>query len=127
MRTRIGSDEDGDVMPLNEHEQRILDEIERRLYEEDPKLAETVKKASLGRVNRRRVRVAALLFVVGLVIMLGSFTRSAPVAGLGFVIMVASGGWIAMSIRAARTTESGGSFSVAGWADRFLRRWRRDR
>lgn len=114
-------------MPLNEHEQRILDEIERRLYEEDPKLAQTVKKASLGRLNRRRVRVVGVLFVVGLVIMLGSFTRSAPIAGLGFVIMVASGGWIAMSIRATRTSESGGSFSVAGWADRLRQRWRRDR
>ena len=35
-------------MPLSEHEQRILDEIERRLAEEDPRLVESVSRASLA-------------------------------------------------------------------------------
>lgn len=32
-------------MPLSEHEQRLLDQIERELYAEDPKFASTVRGA----------------------------------------------------------------------------------
>jgi hypothetical protein len=115
---------EGDRMPLNEREQRILDEIERQLYEEDPKLAKAVAKASPGARSRRRQRLAIAGFVLGLVLMLGSFTRSPLIAGIGFAMMVASAGWIAMGIRAART--EGGSGSIDGWLDRAKQRWRRD-
>lgn len=113
-------------MPLNEHEQRILDEIEKHLYEEDPKLARAVAKASLGARKRRRQRLAVLAFVVGLVVMLGSFTRSPLIAGIGFIVMVASAGSIAMTLRSVRSESSGSSSSIDGWLDRFRQRWRRD-
>lgn len=113
-------------MPLNEREQRILEEIERHLYAEDPKLAQTVKKADLGVRTKRRQRLAIVGFVVGLVVMLGMFTRSTPIAGFGFVLMVASAAWLAMTIR-ARRSEQAGSASVVGWMDGFRQRWRRDR
>ena len=112
-------------MPLDEREQRILDEIERQLYEDDPKLAHTVARATLGARTRRRQRIAVTGFIVGLVVMLGFFTRSPYVAGLGFVIMVASAGWVAMSFKAARGDSVGG-VSLA-WLDRVRQRWRRDR
>ena len=115
---------EGDRMPLNDREQRILDEIERQLYEEDPKLAKAVAKASPGAQSRRRQQFAIAGFVLGLVLMLGSFTRSPLVAGIGFVIMVACAGWIAMGIRAGRA--EGGSASIEGWLDRLRQRWRRD-
>ena len=38
-------------MPLSEHEQRMLDEIERALYEDDPKFATSV---NVSRIRRRR-------------------------------------------------------------------------
>ena len=52
-------------MPLSDHEQRILEEIERRLAEEDPRLVEQVSNTSLYTHLARRIRVASLVFVAG--------------------------------------------------------------
>lgn len=112
-------------MPLNEREQRILDEIEKRLYEEDPKFEERVRKVAVGSKGRRWQRIAALAFAVALVVMLITFTRSALIAGAAFVVMVVSAGWVAMSFRAGRSERSGGS--VESWLDALRQRWRRDR
>ena len=113
-------------MPLDDREQKILEEIERHLYEEDPKLAHTVARATLGGRQRLRQRLAAVGFVVGLVVMFGSFTTSPIVAGLGFLLMVASAGSIAMTLRSARDDGATGS-GVTGWLERYRDRWRRER
>ena len=52
-------------MPLSEHEQRILAEIERRLLEEDPKFAHQVGSSFRAHLGRR-----LKLAVAGFVIML---------------------------------------------------------
>jgi hypothetical protein len=57
-------------MPLNEHEQRILEEIERRLSEDDPRLVEQVTRTDLYTHVARRIRLAAGAFVLGLVLLL---------------------------------------------------------
>ena len=57
-------------MPLSDHEQRILEEIERRLAEEDPRLAEQVSNTSLYTHLARRIRWASLTFLVGFVMLL---------------------------------------------------------
>ena len=41
-------------MPLSEHEQRLLDQIERALYAEDPKFVSTVRGGRLRKPTRRR-------------------------------------------------------------------------
>ena len=110
-------------MPLNEHEQKILDEIERQLYEDDPKLAEMVAKAVRSGRDRWKMRLAAVLFIVGGVVMFASFTQSWVVAGAGFLLMVASAGWLALTARANRPQQSGGSSEVI---ERLQRRWRRE-
>ena len=113
-------------MPLNEREERILEEIERNLYAEDPKLAQTVAKTSLSARSKRRNRFAVVGFVAGLVIMLGTFTRLWYLAGLGFILMVVSGATIVMSYRAASEAKSG-SASLLGWVDDIRQRLRRER
>ena len=113
-------------MALDDREQRILEEIERNLYAEDPKLAQTVAKTDFRVRNKRRQRLAAVGFVVGLIVMLGPFTRYSYLAGAGFVLMVASAATIAMSIRAGRTDRTG-PFSVTGWMGDVGTRWRRER
>ncbi len=113
-------------MPLNEREQRILEEIERQFYQEDPKLAQTVANTTLESVTRRWNRVAVVGFVVGLVVMLASFTQWTAVALGGFLLMVVSAGWIAMNIR-RRRGEGGGSGPLAGWLEQARQRWQRDR
>ena len=52
-------------MPLSDHEQQILDEIERRLAEDDPKLVEQVARTDLYTHLTRRIRLAGLAFIAG--------------------------------------------------------------
>src|SRR5882672_4764925 len=56
-------------MPLSEHEQRLLDQIERALYAEDPKFASTVRGARLRRPSRRRRLQGIALFVLGIALL----------------------------------------------------------
>ena len=56
-------------MPLSEHEQRILAEIERRLLEEDPKFAHQVGHSFRARLGRR-LKLAAAGLVAGMAILL---------------------------------------------------------
>jgi len=122
--TEVRSD-NGTAMELNEHEQKILDEIERQLYEEDPKLADMVAKAVRGDATRWKVRLAVVAFLAGAVLMFASFTSSWIVAGLGFLIMVGSAGWIALTVRSTRSLQAGQG-TVEAWVGQFRRKWRRD-
>ena len=54
-------------MPLSEHEQRMLDQIESALYAEDPKFASNVRGGRMRAPSSRRRFQAAALFVLGLV------------------------------------------------------------
>ena len=110
-------------MPLNEDEQRILEEIERQFYEEDPELARSVAGASLRSKLRPHRRLAIAGFVVGLIVMLVSFTSSIWIAAVGFILMLASAGWLAMSLRKG---PDGGSESFESWLDRARQRWSRN-
>lgn len=74
-------------MPLDDKEQRILEEIERRFYEEDPELARAVKK--IERPSRVGVRLAMLGVVAGLAIII-AYVSITWVAALGFALLVAS-------------------------------------
>ena len=78
-------------MPLSEHEQRLLDQIERALYQEDPKFASTVRSTDLRTHMKRRMRRAAFVFAVGVIVMLGGLVSNMPAVGIGgFVVMVAA-------------------------------------
>lgn len=74
-------------MPLSEHEQRLLDQIERALYAEDPKFASTVRSTDLRSHMRRRVRRAAAVFVVGFGMLLAGIANTA-VGIVGFLLMI---------------------------------------
>ncbi|MGW3468192.1 DUF3040 domain-containing protein [Saccharopolyspora sp. NPDC000995] len=56
-------------MPLSEHEQRQLEQIERALYAEDPKFASTVRGGRLHRPSRRRRLQGITVFVLGLALL----------------------------------------------------------
>ncbi|MCG8917269.1 DUF3040 domain-containing protein [Actinokineospora sp. PR83] len=80
-------------MPLSEHEQRLLDQIERALYAEDPKFASTVRGARLRKPSRRRRLLGIALFIVGVALLvLGVPFNPAgfpAVSLLGFLVMFA--------------------------------------
>ncbi|HEX6263157.1 MAG TPA: DUF3040 domain-containing protein [Actinomycetota bacterium] len=114
-------------MPLSDHEQRILEEIEKRLREEDPRLAETVAKATVHAHIVRRVRLGIVAFVAGFV-MLMLFMVSIWVALAGFGVMLASALFVYNTIRRmahdqmeAARREGGPSVigSLARLVDRF--------
>ncbi len=109
-------------MPLDDREQRILEEIERQFYEEDPRLAETVRSTTLASISARQLKWALLTLVAGVGLMLGFYTRSTPVALLGFVVMVLSVAWIAAIVQ----RRSGvGRKSAREKMGRLGRRWHR--
>jgi hypothetical protein len=75
-------------MPLSEHEQRLLDEMERSLYQND---ADFVAKVGGSRVrpSYRSVVLGILLAVVGIAVLLtGVFVQVIVVGILGFVLML---------------------------------------
>jgi peptidoglycan/LPS O-acetylase OafA/YrhL len=82
-----------ELMPLSEHEQRLLDQIERALYAEDPKFASSVRGARLRRPSRRRRLQGIALFVLGVALLvLGVILPLKPggvpvVSLLGFLVM----------------------------------------
>lgn len=83
-------------MPLSDHEQRMLDEIESALYAEDPKFASSVRGGALRTPTTRRRLQGAALFMVGLGMLVSGVPFYANVSHgflvlsvIGFVIMFA--------------------------------------
>lgn len=74
-------------MPLDDHEQRILAEIERQFYEEDPELARAVQK--IEKPSRIGVKLSVLGIIAGLAIVI-YYVSITWVAVLGFTLVVAS-------------------------------------
>lgn len=81
-------------MPLSEHEQRLLDQIEQGLYAEDPKFASTVSRARVRSSTRRRLIFSVAGAVIGLgLVLLGLVTTVIVVSVVGFLLIVASCAW----------------------------------
>lgn len=78
-------------MPLSEHEQRILHELEQSLYQEDPGSAERVRSETVYRHAGRYCIWSALVFVAALVFMILTFSRSVVLGFVGVVVMFLSG------------------------------------
>ena len=76
-------------MPLSEQEQRLLDEMERNLYQNDADFVATVG-AGRGRTNYRGIIFGAILVVAGVGTLLAGVGTRLPIVGvLGFAIMFA--------------------------------------
>jgi len=85
-------------MGLNDNEEKILAEIERQFYEEDPELARAVK--NIEKPSRVGVRLALLGVVAGLAVVIGFFAANTIVAFLGFALLVASATSLVTGLRA---------------------------
>ena len=78
-------------MPLSEEELRLLEQMERALVAEDPKLASTLRGTTLRRNARRRSFIFAGVFVIGVaVLMTGAVIQNTVVGIVGFVVMLGS-------------------------------------
>ena len=76
-------------MPLSEHEQRMLEQMERALYAEDPKFASALEGSGLRTYTRRRVYQAVAGFLVGIaLLMAGMVAKQVWLSVVGFLVML---------------------------------------
>lgn len=77
-------------MPLSEHEQKLLAQMEQALYAEDPKFATTLtgRARGIGSVFRASVGLGSVVIGLGLIIV-GITVEQIWLSVIGFVIMFA--------------------------------------
>ena len=120
-------------MPLSEHEQRILEEIEKRLTEEDPRLVQSVNKATVVGHALRRIRWGIGGFILGLILVPVSVFVSIWLGLGGFVLMLGAALVIYHYLkRVGRDqlrsfSDRGGSLSLTAALARLAERLRRPR
>jgi hypothetical protein len=77
-------------MPLSEHEQRLLDEMERNLYQNDADFVANISQTPRRKPAYRAIVVGVLVAVIGVAaLILGVATRLPVVGILGFLFMFA--------------------------------------
>jgi DUF3040 family protein len=77
-------------VPLSEHEQRVLQELEHALYQQDPAFADRVRSETVYRHAGRYLKWSVLGFVIGLAVMIAFFTSSVALGFVGVLIMFGS-------------------------------------
>lgn len=127
-------------MPLSEHEQRVLEQMEQALYAEDPRFATSLVGKTEARAKRRRAALGLLIAVGGLgLVLLAVSSQLIWLGGIGFAAMVAGGVWAMTSPRhkgatlgtvdaegnVTLKTKSGPSTAAKqkGIVDKFEQRW----
>jgi hypothetical protein len=127
-------------MPLSEHEQRLLEQIERALYAEDPKFASTVRGGRLRKPTRRRRLQGVAVFVVGLVLLVVGvavpqlwLASSFPVLSVvGFLVMLGGAVLAVTSVGSAgqaapaKTAEPDKNRFTGRMEERFRRRFEQE-
>lgn len=113
-------------MPLSEHEQRALEEIERNLYAEDNDFARGMLRADPSLAETKRVKLGFLSFIGGLLTLLAFFVTGAlPIGVVAFAAMVTG---IVIITTATRNLASAWRMMIAGPRDRIngnLKEWER--
>ena len=102
-------------MPLSEHEQRLLEQIERALVDDDPKFASTVRTGDRRLKARRKLQLGALLVILGFAILVGgAVARSVPLGVLGFLIAFGGVALGVLNYKAATGAVESGSSPAGG-------------
>ena len=127
-------------MPLSEYEQRVLEQMERQLASDDPRLANTLTQR--GRRPVLRYVLAGVGAAVGLLLLVLGAATDRPVLGvIGFVLMFAAVAYVFAAPRshketpagaaeqpaAGRTASRGRSANRRSFMTRLEERWERRR
>jgi hypothetical protein len=136
----------GGVVPLSDHEQRQLEQIEQALYREDPKFGRLVRSSDPRVHYKRKLAQAIIGVLVGAgILAAGVVTRHVYLEAAGAAVMLLSLVWALVSWRrhAARLrpvherakvpgqgrSAGGRSGPALGWKARMMERmeerWRR--
>ena len=123
-------------MPLSEHEQRLLEQMERALYAEDPKFASSLQRPTIARASRGRMVAGAVIALAGLALLITGVATKLPIVGvlgflamLGGVVVAFTGGEKseASTTTATATATSKKTKQPGGFMDRMEDRWRHRR
>ena len=101
-------------MPLSEHEQRLLEQLEKQLHE-DHRFASTMKTvSSAGNYSTRNLALGALIGIVGIGVLIAGISSQLIVVGvLGFIVMF-GGVYLALSRRGGvKASKSAGKAAAA--------------
>jgi hypothetical protein len=123
-------------VPLSEHEQRLLEQMERALYAEDPKFASSLRSAGPRPGSRRKAAVGVLTALVGFGLLITGAATSLIVVGvLGFLAMLLGTFLVVTTMRARPEAETAApgkpgkpaKASKTGFMDRVEERFRQRR
>jgi hypothetical protein len=89
----------GGNVPLSEHEQRQLEQIEQSLYADYPRFAHAARRSDPRVHYKRRVVEAAFGFLLGIGMLLAGVMANIWIGVAGFVVMLACAMWALNSWR----------------------------
>lgn len=123
-------------VPLSEDEERILQEIAQRFYEDDPTFAREVSETTLYRHTVRRMKWSIVGLLVGAVFLVVSLSTSYMLSFAGFLVMLVCALVFERNLRKlgragldqlTRTVRTNGMRDALGGAGKRMRdRFRRD-
>ncbi|WP_225210600.1 DUF3040 domain-containing protein [Brevibacterium gallinarum] len=136
----------GATMPLSEHEQQLLDQLEQQLRSEDPRFAQNISQprpSGGGSVSAKRFVIGVLGLLAGIAITIASIyffgMPFGAVGGvIGFAVMVAGGYWAVNGGSGSAPTDSvhnattakasaGSTAGSSNFMDRLEDRWEKRR
>jgi len=127
-------------VPLSDHEQRQLEQIEQALYADHPRLARLMRARDPKIHFKRRVLQGCVVFLLGAgALVAGLLLKYAWLSAAGFVLMLLSGIWAIASYRrmsammlpqrrrsrARRPSRTPKGSANSGLMERLEERWRR--
>ncbi len=99
-------------MPLSEHEQRLLDQLEQQLHAEDPKFAHALSSSPSRSMSTRNIVIGVLIGITGLLVLLGGVATHLIILGVvGFLVM---GAGVYVAISRPKFTDTPGAEHKAG-------------
>jgi len=114
-------------MPLSEHEQRLLDQLEQQLHAEDPKFASALESDPARALSTRYIVIGVLVMIAGIMILLGGVASQLIIVGvLGFLVM---GGGVYLALSRPKfkgdpsTAAKPGARQKSGFMNNLEERW----
>lgn len=102
-------------VPLSEHEQRLLEQIERALVDDDPKFASSVRTGDRRLKARRRLQIGAALVLVGFAVLVGGAVAQQWLIGaLGFLVAFGGAALAVLNYKVATGVVDSGPAPASG-------------
>ncbi|MGQ4508048.1 DUF3040 domain-containing protein [Dermabacteraceae bacterium P13128] len=117
-------------MPLSEYEQRVLAEMEKHLFEQDPELASALREDATPRKDKKRVVLGVMIAICGFGLLIaGMATQQIWLGMLAFLVMLAGAltAILAPTVMGAaggaNFTQQHGRQQGGGFMDTMQKRW----